>query len=654
MSNVVEIHVRATDTAKGVFDGVSRALGPLKANVTAMIMPLAQMGLKLAAVASTAISAGPLLLPVAKAVYGVGQAGAQAAPALLAFAVAGKFVKLTLSQIFKEGSVARQALQPLADGFNKAGEAASAAAAKGIKPLAIELNRVAMPVVESAMVKIGDATNRVMREFLGWGKSTEGVKTLRKILDPIGESAGKLAPHISKAAISFTEMLGRIMGVSLAAGTSGLTGILDKLTEKMDKITAASVGGGLSKLKDTVLAIKDAISTLVGWIKKAVDIYGTYREQFRLLSDGLAIVAIAFGGPVTAIIAAVGLVIRHFDDIKAAYQNVVDFFTQSPEGVGFLDNLRDSAAEIWPHIVDAFNQIKAAVMPVIDEIGQKIQKEFIPAFGDLIEAAAPVVSFFVDILGPCVADTMRNILMIISGSITIITGIIKVFTGILNGDWSKAWEGVKDITRGARIIIIILVRQIVNGIRSVMIGLGGILGAIMRRAFRSMESAVRSGDASLRRAMVGVKNRIIGVFSGAGSWLYNAGRRIINGIVGGIRSMGGAILGAVRDMIPDSIEGMIPGFAHGGIVGAAGGGPRSGLVMVGEQGRELVRLAPGSQVIPNGQTERMMAGGGGGTQRLELEWVGGNASDELFQWLQANIRVRAGRGPNSVQNALGV
>lgn len=50
----------------------------------------------------------------------------------------------------------------------------------------------------------------------------------------------------------------------------------------------------------------------------------------------------------------------------------------------------------------------------------------------------------------------------------------------------------------------------------------------------------------------------------------------------------------------------VPGFEHGGIIGAATGGARGGLVMVGEHGRELVRLPYGSQVMPNGTTENLV------------------------------------------------
>lgn len=61
-----------------------------------------------------------------------------------------------------------------------------------------------------------------------------------------------------------------------------------------------------------------------------------------------------------------------------------------------------------------------------------------------------------------------------------------------------------------------------------------------------------------------------------------------------------------------------PARWFGGITGAAGGGPRGNWTMVGEQGRELVKLPPGSQVMPHGQTESAMAGTSGGGGGLHI------------------------------------
>lgn len=71
---------------------------------------------------------------------------------------------------------------------------------------------------------------------------------------------------------------------------------------------------------------------------------------------------------------------------------------------------------------------------------------------------------------------------------------------------------------------------------------------------------------------------------------------------------------------------------HGGIVGsAASGGVRSDLTMVGEHGRELVDLPPGSRVHSNPDTERMMAGGGSGVVAVHLTIdTGGGRFDRLL------------------------
>lgn len=96
------------------------------------------------------------------------------------------------------------------------------------------------------------------------------------------------------------------------------------------------------------------------------------------------------------------------------------------------------------------------------------------------------------------------------------------------------------------------------------------------------------------------------------------------------------------------------GYASGGIVGAASGMIASGLRMVGEQGRELVRLPAGSQVFSHPDTERMLSqrgGGGGGTIKLVV--VPGGQTE--FERLLALIIRRFVRvyGQGNVQTAFG-
>lgn len=94
-------------------------------------------------------------------------------------------------------------------------------------------------------------------------------------------------------------------------------------------------------------------------------------------------------------------------------------------------------------------------------------------------------------------------------------------------------------------------------------------------------------------------------------------------------------------------------FAHGGVIGAAGGGPRSRMTLVGEQGPELVDLAPGSRVRSNPDTRRLMsgAGGGGSSTPMVVQVVldGRVLASQLVDPMRAEI---FGRGGN-VQSVLG-
>ena len=84
--------------------------------------------------------------------------------------------------------------------------------------------------------------------------------------------------------------------------------------------------------------------------------------------------------------------------------------------------------------------------------------------------------------------------------------------------------------------------------------------------------------------------------------------------------------------------------ATGGIVGsAATGGARGNRVLVGEQGPEIVDLAPGSTVHSNPDSQRMMTGSGGGVVQLEI--IGGNTAGlESFvgEMIRRFVRVRGG------------
>jgi len=551
------------DTGRGFLGGFGKMMGRLAGASTGFLRASAPV----AAYGSALLTLLPLMPQVAAGAASLGSAVLAAVPAMVALGVGAKIAKASLTAIFAEGSKAREALSPLGSMLTKAGEAGSAAAARGIRPLAEALRRVAQPVVTRYMEGVGRAANRVQKDFLRWAKSTEGVRTLKRILEPISAAMQRLAPHVSKAAIAFAKMLGEVMGVSMAAGSKGLAGALDWLTEKMNAVSEAKTAGALKKLKDIAVGVANAVRIVAGWLSKLYQAYKTYTTEFGLVADALAVVAMIFGGPVVTAIAAAGLIIRHFDQLKAAWERLKAAFQGGGGGgpiAGALQNMKSAAMTVVPALINAGKQIWAAIWPKLKEIGTLIKNELIPAFGEFMAAIAPFVAWLIGVLRPVVQAVFTAVLGVIKGALQIIVGILRVFTGIFTGDWSKAWSGIKSIAsglwtaivavfKGAFALIVAQLKAWASVIVAVVRPLIGALKSVFSSAWNGVVSVVRGAIGKVRSATSAVKNAVTGVFRGAGSWLLNAGRAIVRGLLSGIQSM----IGAVRSKLSE-LTGMIP------------------------------------------------------------------------------------------------
>lgn len=218
----------------------------------------------------------------------------------------------------------------------------------------------------------------------------------------------------------------------------------------------------------------------------------------------------------------------------------------------------------------------------------------------------------------------------------IITGPIGLAVAFVINHWKKIQSGLSSTFN--------YIKSHWRGILEVLTGPIGVAVVWIVDHWNQISSAASRVVSAIRSHWSTIKSVLISPFESAWS--------VISGIMSRISSAISSIPGKVSSAVSGAVSSLNPSnwFAHGGVVGAAVGGPRSGLVMVGEQGPELVSLPSGSTVHSNPDTQRMMSGvGGGGGGRLQIEWVGGNASDEFFTWLRRNIRIKGG----NVQTVLG-
>lgn len=221
----------------------------------------------------------------------------------------------------------------------------------------------------------------------------------------------------------------------------------------------------------------------------------------------------------------------------------------------------------------------------------------------------------------------------------------------------KNWGTIRDATAalvsyvvGKFNALIDWFRQLPGKINSAVRGLGSGIAA----NFRVAHDTVRDLGNRLVDWFRGLPGRVSSAVSGMFRGLGSSFRSAINGIIGGWNRLSFTIGGGSYDPLGQfgptvSVPSFtfntpnIPYLARGGIAG--------GLAMVGERGRELVRLPHGSTVMSNSATEAALGRSGGPIQvSLELRSSGARIDDLLLELLRSAVRVRGG----DVQLVIGV
>ena len=202
------------------------------------------------------------------------------------------------------------------------------------------------------------------------------------------------------------------------------------------------------------------------------------------------------------------------------------------------------------------NDLLAAIVPAIGPIVSALSAALIPAFqlvGTTVKALMPIVLPIINIIKDTIVNAMQ-----------VIQGIINVVMGIITGNWSQAWNGIKQIGSG-----------VWNFIKSAFTDFGSAIVGIAKAAWNLLGSAISAGwnliksgasaawdgitstiSSGVSRAVNVVRNLpndIKNIFSNAGSWLLSAGKNIINGLLNGISSMIGAVknkLSSLTSMLP--------------------------------------------------------------------------------------------------------
>lgn len=242
---------------------------------------------------------------------------------------------------------------------------------------------------------------------------------------------------------------------------------------------------------------------------------------------------------------------------------------------------------LLPVLTQFFGYLNTTALPALTQLGSFLSANVGPAFervrsvvasffggssGDAGKWAANIKSIVRDAV--TIATTLWNtfgkdimryatqafnaVKQIVQGGLTVVAGIFKTISAIMRGDWGAAWDGIKQIVSGAKDVVIGILRGLANIAQTVIsVGFKALIG-IMRAAWDGITSAVKAGAERALSFVRSLPGRAADALGNLGSYLYDKGRELIQGMIDGIKSMIGAVGDAIGG-VADTVKGFLPG-----------------------------------------------------------------------------------------------
>ncbi|WP_437828940.1 phage tail tape measure protein [Niallia taxi] len=310
-------------------------------------------------------------------------------------------------------------------------------------------------------------------------------------------------------------------------------------------------------------------------------------------------------------------------------------------GIGFVllykksETFRDSVQNLLQKLKDfgtaALTFLKPAIQAVVTFFKKQLAiiQQFWKENGTVIIAALknigtfigyvfnkvilPVIKFVMPLILSIIQSVWNNIKGVISGALNIIMGAVKIFAGLFTGDFSKMWEVVKQVFKGAitfawNFLQLMFFGRILKGVGLFVKS----FGFSLRGGWSSAISGIKSFVGTAKSWFTGLKDDALGKFNE-----LVAGAKALPGKIGsGISGAAGKVSDGVKVLANKMISKL--GQGVNGIIG----GVNWVLSKLGVDKKiskwEVPKYAKGTSGHPGGYA---IVGDG----------VGSNAGSELIQ-----------------------
>ncbi len=366
-------------------------------------------------------------------------------------------------------------------------------------------------VMDSLIKRMKELANLFKKGFAdGLGDVSGRLNTIKKAAASIKKSLSDIFDKETMSAFdnmldTFAYSLGQIAGsiasVGLSIGANLMGGISKYLESDKGRIKQYLID--MMDISSDIMAQAGNYASAFAYIFEVIasesgqqitaDIIGIFSEAFM----GATKLALTFGRDIYK--AVTQPIIENKEVIKNSLQDLLDG----------LSVITTAARKILAGIVDLiFLYYQERILPVIEGIKQNLSEliqnhltpffsqlgEFLGVLGEAIKllwdtilkpliqwimqniapVIVPIVNAIVTVVGNAIGGIMNKITFLLQG----LTGLINFIAGVFTGDWTRAWNGIKDIFSGIINSISSTLETFVNGASSMINGLIGAFNKI--------------------------------------------------------------------------------------------------------------------------------------------------------------------------------
>ena len=455
-------------------------------------------------------------------------------------------------------------LKPAFDALSKAGIKALEAIMNQLdkidfNKLATSLEEVLNKIDFNAIVeKIASFVNTSVakiKEFWQGFSNTSAIADFKKALSEVWEAIKKVASALSGGDMaSFGEKIGKALSIASTAIQSFAKVVQSLSPEQIRAIAAAFLAfktaqrttklatDALIGLRGAVSTTKNVFSGMQSATRVGTALFGIARgskaasSALYFMSETSTLAKVAVGGlnifskvggwigpAITAIVGflgPVGLVIAAIVAIGAAFvvlwnksEGFRNFF------IGLWDGIVNVASNAWQGIQNAWN----GFVEWFSSLWNSVKETASNAWNSFIEKAQPVIDAIKNAwntLTEFFSGLWEGIKSVISTVINAISTIISTVLGTIKNTVTTIWNGIKDFISNA-----------INAIKDTVINVANSL----KDGFLNVLESLKSGVSNAIDAVKGFFDQLWNID------LSGAGQAIMEGFLGGLKSMWGAV-----------------------------------------------------------------------------------------------------------------